>query len=152
MNLTDNHQSVGGRAAEDPISDSEYRMLAELRAQTRRYLAWAEQRAGEEGLTPAQVLLSLAVRASSSANGPTLKELASTLQLRHHSVVGLVDRTVRAGMVRRERDPENSSLVHVVLTDSGSARLASLTRQHLEWLKEHGGEVASAWQAAADME
>jgi DNA-binding MarR family transcriptional regulator len=128
-----------------PVDDAGYAQLAALRDGIRRYLAWAEQRAREHGMTPAQVQLALAVRSHDDPAGPTLTELAETLLLRHHSVVGLVDRAESAGMVERARDSEHPSLVHVMLTARGAERLETLSALHLEWLAEHGAELAEVW-------
>lgn len=131
----------------ESVGDAGYAQLAALREGIRRYLAWAEQRAREHGLTPAQVQLALAVRAYDDPAGPTLTELADTLLLRHHSVVGLVDRTAQSGMVERVRDSEHASRVHVRLTAAGAERLEALSALHLEWLAEHGSELAAVWDS-----
>lgn len=136
-------------AATAPLSEAEWARLAELRAGIRRYLAWAEQRAHEHDMTPAQVQLALAIRSHPQPAGPTLTELADTLMLRHHSVVGLVDRAERAGLVRRERDQQRASRVHVLLTEAGARRLETLSRLHLAWLAEHGAAFADVWRAFA---
>jgi DNA-binding MarR family transcriptional regulator len=128
-----------------PVDDARFAQLAALRAGIRRYLAWAEQRARDHGMTPAQVQLALAIRAHEDPAGPTLTELADTLLLRHHSVVGLVDRAELAGLVRRVRDPEHRSRVHVRLTPEGSERLQTLSALHLEWLAEAGPQLAEVW-------
>ncbi|HWV84312.1 MAG TPA: MarR family winged helix-turn-helix transcriptional regulator [Capillimicrobium sp.] len=132
------------------VDDAGYARLAALRAGIRTYLAWAEQRAREHGMTPAQVQLALAIRAHGTPDGPTLTELADTLLLRHHSVVGLVDRATEAGLVVRERDPVNHSRVHVRLTERGAERLETLSALHLAWLAEHGGELAEVWGSFAE--
>ncbi|MEA2287789.1 MAG: hypothetical protein QOJ21_3832, partial [Solirubrobacteraceae bacterium] len=72
-------------------------------------------------------------------------ELADTLLLRHHSVVGLVDRAELAGLVRRERDPERQSRVHVRLTPEGAERLETLSALHLSWLAEFGPDLGEVW-------
>ncbi|WP_259314183.1 MarR family winged helix-turn-helix transcriptional regulator [Capillimicrobium parvum] len=140
------HPAVGA-VPPAAVDDAAYEHLASLRAGIRRYLAWAEQRAREQGMTPAQVQLALAIRAYADPAGPTLTELADTLLLRHHSVVGLVDRAEGAGLVRRERDAEYASRVHVVLTAVGERRLAALSGLHLEWLAEHGPQIGDVWRS-----
>lgn len=127
------------------VGDAGYAHLAALRAGIRRYLAWAEQCAREHGMTPAQVQLALAVRSHGDPAGPTLTELADTLLLRHHSVVGLVDRAEHAGLVERVRDREQQSRVHVRLTAAGGERLEALSALHLAWLAEHGPDLAAVW-------
>jgi DNA-binding MarR family transcriptional regulator len=130
-----------------PVGDTGYARLAALRAGIRRYLAWAEQRARDHGMTPAQVQLMLAVRSHPDPGGPTLTELAETLLLRHHSVVGLVDRAALAGLVERVRDAQRPSHVHVRLTAEGAERLETLSLLHLRWLDEHAPELAATWAA-----
>ncbi len=132
------------------MDEDDYARLAQLRAGIRRYLAWAEERAREHGMTPAQVQLALAIRAHDDPAGPTLTELASTLLLRHHSVVGLVDRAEHAGFVRRERDAEHASRVRVLLTGQGAEHLEALSTLHLAWLAGHGSELASLWASFGD--
>src|SRR5207248_11125818 len=50
------------------------------------------QQATETGVTPAQHQLLLAIRGHHESEGPTIGDVADALLLRHHSVVGLVDR------------------------------------------------------------
>jgi DNA-binding MarR family transcriptional regulator len=140
------------RTSHDPesVDAAGYERLAALRAGIRTYLAWAEQRAREHDMTPAQVQLALAIRAHPDQDGPTVTELADTLLLRHHSVVGLIDRAEHAGLVTRARDPEHQSRVRVRLTDEGAERLERLSILHLGWLAEHGPEVADVWRAFGD--
>lgn len=124
---------------------ADYERLAALRAGIRDYLAWAEDRAREHGTTPAQFQLILAVRADPRPDGPTLTDLAATLQLRHHSVVGLVDRAVQAGLVERRRDAEHGSRVHVQLTPAGERRLAELAALHLAEVAELAPQMRTLW-------
>jgi DNA-binding MarR family transcriptional regulator len=128
-----------------PVGDAGYAQLAALRAGIRRYLAWAERRAREHGMTPAQVQLALAVRSHDDPAGPTLTELADRLLLRHHSVVGLVDRAEHAGLVERMRDYARPTHVHVRLTSKGAERLETLSLLHLRWLSKHAPEITDAW-------
>jgi DNA-binding MarR family transcriptional regulator len=136
-----------GRGNRSPVDEAGYAQLAALRAGIRRYLAWAEQRAREHDMTPAQVQLALAIRAHADAGGPTVGELADTLLLRHHSVVGLIDRAEHAGLVARARHPRHQTHVHVRLTTKGASRLERLSALHLEWLAEHGPDIAGVWKA-----
>jgi DNA-binding MarR family transcriptional regulator len=132
-----------------PVDDARFAQLAALRAGIRRYLAWAEHCARDHGMTPAQVQLALAIRAHDDPAGPTLTELAETLLLRHHSVVGLVDRAEHNGLVERERDVQHQARVHVRLTAAGAKRLEVLSALHLDWLAEHGAEIGDVWRSFA---
>ena len=144
-------QPTSARGAETSglpqLTDQDYDRLAQLRGGLRRYLAWAEERAREHDLTPAQYQLALAVRTSADPKGPTLSDLADTLLLRHHSVVGLVDRAEAAGLVQRERDDRQQSRVHVTLTPRGSELLATLSDLHLRQLAELAPLMEELWGA-----
>lgn len=74
----------------------------------------------EHGLTPQQGQLLCVLMAQSYG----MSELGATLGLAKSSLTGLVDRTERNGLVRREPDPQDSRAVRVALTPRGS-RLAA---------------------------
>jgi DNA-binding MarR family transcriptional regulator len=76
--------------------------------------------AREHGLTPQQGQLLCVLMAQPHGMG----ELSATLALAKSSLTGLVDRTERNGLVRREPDPQDTRAVRVALTPRGS-RLAA---------------------------
>ena len=117
------------------IDDATYPHLLDLRCRLRRFERWSEQQARAAGLTPAQHQLLLAVRGHGDNRGPTVGEIADYLLLRHHSVVGLVDRAAAADLVTRHRDPDDHRTVRVQLTPHGEERLAALAALHLEELQ-----------------
>ena len=137
----------GAETAAPRVAPQDYKRLAQLRGGLRRYLAWAEERAREHNLTPAQYQLALAVCTHADPKGPTLSDLADTLLLRHHSVVGLVDRAEAAGLVQRERDDQLGSRVHVTLTPRGGELLATVSDLHLRELAELAPEMRELWGA-----
>ena len=128
-------------------SEDDYRRLLELRTGLRRFLRWSEQQARAAGLTPAQHQLLLAVRGHPDSRGPTVGEVAGYLLLRHHSVVGLVDRAEAAGLVTRRPDVANLSSVRLQLTAKGSRRLDALSEQHLEELEHLAPTMHALWTA-----
>ena len=130
----------------DP-TDDDYRRLLELRTGLRRFLRWSEQQAQAAGLTPAQHQLLLAIRGHPDERGPTVGEVAAYLLLRHHSAVGLVDRAESAGLVAREPDVDNLSVVRLRLTEQGSAQLEALSEQHLEELAHLAPTMHALWDA-----
>lgn len=134
----------------DDLTQAQYTQLLQLRTGLRRFLHWSEEQAQAHGLTPAQHQLLLAVRGSGAHRGPTIGELSQTLVLRHHSVVGLVDRAQSAGLVTRQRDPARHSLVHVLLTDRGKKALRSLALDHLREIAELAPAMQALWQAIAE--
>ncbi len=129
----------------DPnLSDEDFRRLLEFRDGLRRFLHWSEERARDAGMTPTRHQLLLAVRGHGSP--PSMTELAEHLVLRHHSVVELVDRAERAGLVRRvHADDADRRVVRVALTEEGERRLAGLAEAHLEELSRVGPRLAGLW-------
>lgn len=130
------------------LADRDYQRLLAFRTGLRRYLRWAEERAAEAGLTPAQHQLLLAIRGRSEPGDPTMTDLAAELLLRHHSVVELVDRAESAGLVRRRQDPNDHRIVRVSLTSAGARRLRSLAAQHLEELARLAPSMSPLWTSA----
>jgi DNA-binding MarR family transcriptional regulator len=116
------------------VSDRDYERLLELRTGLRRFLHWSEEQADALGLSASQHQLLLAVRGHPGRRGPTIGEVAESLLLRHHSAVGLVDRAVDAGLVRRIPDPDDHRVVRLRPTPLGSRRLRQLSERHLDEL------------------
>jgi DNA-binding MarR family transcriptional regulator len=117
------------------VRDEDYRRLLGFRTGLRRFLRWSEREAEAAGLTPAQHQLLLAVRGHSDPAGPTIGERAEYLVLRHHSVVELIDRAAKAGLVERVGDEEDHRVVRLRLTGQGGQAIERLSRLHLEELR-----------------
>jgi len=124
------------------LTEADYRRILDFRTRLRRFLHWSEEQARAAGLTPAQHQLLLAVRGHDGERPPTISDLAGYLLLQHHSVVGLVDRAERAGLVRRVSDPDDRRVVRVALEPKGAAALEQLTWAHLAELKSLAAQVA----------
>jgi DNA-binding MarR family transcriptional regulator len=125
-------------------SDEDYRRLLELRSGLSRFLRWSEQRAESAGVTPAQHQLLLAIRGHPDERGPTIGDAAGHPLLRHHSVVGLVDRAENAGLIERVPDADSRSVVRLRLTPTGSAQLEMLSELHLMELAHLAPDDAGA--------
>jgi DNA-binding MarR family transcriptional regulator len=128
-------------------NQSDFEHLLELRSGLRRFLRWSGRQAEAAGLTPAQHQLLLAIRGHPDPAGPRVGEIARYLVLRHHSAVGLIDRAVAAGLVRRNPDPRNGSTVRITLTDDGREKLDALAEAHLEELAHLAPAMRDLWQA-----
>jgi len=127
------------------VSVAEYRALAEFRYQIRRFLNISEQAARAAGLEPQQYLLLLALRGlPEGKQKATILTLAERLQLRHHSVVGLIDRLEKRGLVRRVRGKEDRRKVLISLTARGEQILGNLARKRLAELRATGPELVRA--------
>jgi DNA-binding MarR family transcriptional regulator len=132
------------------LTDADYRRLLSFRDGLRRFLHWSEERAKAVGLTSSQHQLMLAVRGHSGP--PSIGELAEHLMLRHHSVVELVDRAERAGLVERRPDQDDQRVVRLHLTASGDRKLAALSAAHLEELSRLRGHFDTLWNDLPDGE
>lgn len=118
-----------------PLTDADYRSLAEFRRQLRVFLRFSEDAAKAEGITPAQHQLMLAMKGWPGEALPSVSDLAGTLLLRTHSTVELVGRAVEAGLVRTEVDPADHRRQLVELTPDGDRILAALSRRHRDELR-----------------
>jgi DNA-binding MarR family transcriptional regulator len=116
----------------------DYRAMAELRYQIRRFLRFSESAARDAGIEPQQHQLLLAIRGLPDGVKPTIRALAERMQLQHHSTVELVDRLVDRGFVCRLRATDDRRQVFVKLTGQGEEFLEKLSRHHLEELQSAG--------------
>lgn len=123
------------------VTAAEYQMLARFRRALRAFLHFSEQAARAAGLTPAQHQLLLAVKGTESDQPPTIGEMATSLKLRHHSAVELVDRATSAGILERVADPHDGRCQRLVLTTLGEQKLASLSEVHREELFRFKAEM-----------
>jgi DNA-binding MarR family transcriptional regulator len=129
------------------LSAADFEHLLLLRTGLRRFLRWSEQQAAAAGLTPAQHQLLLAVKGHPGATGPTIGEVADYLVLRHHSASELVARAESAGLVTREPDRDNGSIVRVSLSEAGEQKLSVLSETHVEELAHLAPTMRALWEA-----
>lgn len=128
------------------LEQSDFEHLLELRTGLRRFIRWSDQRAQAAGLTPAKHQLLLAIKGHPDPSGPTVGEVADYLVLRHHSAVGLIDRAVKDGLVKRDRDRSNG-VVRVTLTRAGNDKLAALAQAHVEEIAHLAPTMRTLWRA-----
>jgi DNA-binding MarR family transcriptional regulator len=117
------------------VDKTEYEALAAFRYALRQFLRFSEEVARGVGLTPHQHQALLAIKGFPGRDRVTIGELAERLQLKHHSVVGLVDRLVARGDVVRSIAPEDRRQVYVSLTPSGTDSLEQLSAVHRDELR-----------------
>ena len=128
----------------------DYRAMAELRYQIRRFLRFSESAARDAGIEPQQHQLLLAIRGLPDGVKPTIRALAERMQLQHHSTVELVDRLVDRGFVCRLRATDDRRQVFVKLTGQGEEFLEKLSRHHLEELQSAGPTFVKVLQDLID--
>lgn len=106
------------------------RYLAWFRYNLRKFLRSSEQAARSCGLTPQQYQLLLGIEGYTPRRRATISELSEFMQERHNSVVELVRRAERRGLVRKDHDARDRRYVFVSLTPRGGAVLSRLARFH----------------------
>lgn len=124
--------------------DPDYVALARFRQLIRRFLVFSEEAARAAGLQPQQHQLLLALKGLPAGLRPTIVALSERLQLKHHTVVGLIDRMIRAGVLIRGRDQADRREVLVRITAKGERMLRGLSMIHREELRRVGREILPA--------
>lgn len=117
------------------ITKAEYEALAAFRYALRRFLRFSEQAARDHGVTPQQHQVLLAIKGFPGRERVTISELAERLQMRQHSMVGLIDRIETQGLVQREAGTTDRRQVYVSLTPAGEALLHQLALMHRRELR-----------------
>ena len=118
------------------LTDDQFARILEFRVALRRFGRFSEEQAAKLDMTAAQYQLLLAIRGHDDPRGPTIADVARALLVRHHSAVGLVDRTQDLGLVERHRDSDDLRLVRLTLTPAGHERVNALAQAHLKELQE----------------
>ena len=105
--------------------------LAEFRYQMRKFLSFSEMASERCGIGAQQYQLMQVIAAAPEGQPPTISYLADRMILRHNSMVELVDRAERSGLVRREHDQNDLRRSLVQLTATGQGILQKLVADHL---------------------
>ena len=122
----------------------DYRTLAELRYQIRRFLGVREVAARRAGIAPQQYQLLLQLKGLEGWRPATVGVLAERLQVRHHTAVALVDRLVRRDMVARRRLDADRRGVLIELRPAGEAILRKLALYSMAELRSEGPAFVDA--------
>jgi DNA-binding MarR family transcriptional regulator len=114
---------------------SDYQALAAFRFHIRKFLHFSERALKEAGVERSQYQLMLAIKAMPAGTRPRVRELAETMQIRHHSAVELINRMELRGYVRRQRANDDRREVLLELTPKGERTLSELALHHHEELQ-----------------
>jgi DNA-binding MarR family transcriptional regulator len=128
----------------------DFKAMAELRYQLRRFLRFSENAAREAGIEPQQHQLLLAIRGLPDHLKPTIGVLAERMQLQHHSTVELVDRLVERDYLCRLRATDDRRQVLVKLTHNGEELLKKLSLHHLQEWQSAGPKLVEVLQSLID--
>lgn len=120
------------------------RTLAEFRYELRQFLYFSERAAVAAGLQPQQHQLLLQVAGAAEGEAVTIAYAAERLSLRHHSVVELVNRSEREGLLVRTVDTVDRRRAILQVTRKGELVLGSLAGDHARELTEMAPRLAKA--------
>jgi DNA-binding MarR family transcriptional regulator len=120
------------------LKKSDYSALAKFRSSLRRFLHETSEAARQLGVTPQQHQVMLSIKGTQGRNWLSISELADSMQVRHHSMVALIDRCEKAEIVQRSRDTADRRVARVSLTAKGEKlieRLSSQNKKELDRLR-----------------
>jgi DNA-binding MarR family transcriptional regulator len=123
---------------------SDYQALAEFRFQIRRFLHFSEDVVKQAGLERGQYQLMLAIKGMPASVRPRIRELATRMQIRHHSAVELINRLEAGGYVHRTRAEDDRREVLLALTAKGEKVLGELAVHHHDELRSAGPQLVTA--------
>jgi len=117
------------------LGAGQYRALAELRFQIRRFLTFSEAAARSAGVEPQQHQLLLVLKALAPEERPTVRIVAQRLQIQHNSAVELVKRAIERGLVDRSTGEQDRREAFLELTTAGERVLRRLSVAHRSELR-----------------
>jgi DNA-binding MarR family transcriptional regulator len=129
------------------MSAPEYRAFAEFRYVLRRFLNFSETAARGAGIEPQQHQMLLALTGLPPDQHPTIGTLAERLQLRHHSTVELVQRSIEAGLVQRRSSPRDGREVLLRISARGKRLVQKLSIEHRAEMRLAAPVLIAALQA-----
>ena len=135
-----------GSTAPPELSDQQFEAWkAFIRAQADVINTLSRELEAEQGLplTFYDVLVQLSI----AGGRLRMSELADAVVLSRSGVTRLVDRMVRAGLVRREDCPEDRRSLYAALTPEGTRALKRARPFHLRGVAEHFGRHLSDEEA-----
>lgn len=118
------------------ITKRHYETLAAWRLALRRFLRFSQEAARAAGIPSQQHQALLVLKGVPDREFATIGEMAERMNLKHHSVVGLVDRLAKRQLVQRQTSPKDRRRVEVRLTSRGEALIQRLSAVHLRELRQ----------------
>jgi DNA-binding MarR family transcriptional regulator len=103
---------------------------------------WVRYLRRTENISPSQYNL-LRILRGAGAEGRTMSEISERMINRDPDVTRLADRTVKLGLARRRRDPDDRRVVKLVIAPPGLAMLARLDEAVQVFLKQALGGLGA---------
>jgi len=123
------------------LHTADYARLAAFRQGLREFLRFSEEAAERAGLLSQHYQAMLILRACPEGLTVSINDLARQLLIKHNSAVGLVDRLVKEGLVRRTVSATDRRKVELQLSARGRQVLAKLAATHRSELERIGPEL-----------
>jgi DNA-binding MarR family transcriptional regulator len=133
------------------LEQHQYEALAEFRQALRSFLAFSEAAAREFGVTT-QHYQALLVLKADRRGAVLVRDLAQSMLLKHNNAVQLVDRLVRAGLVRREPSTRDKRAVELRLTAKGEKTIAHLAPLHFRELAKRQAQMTDISRLARQID
>jgi len=121
--------------ANGDLGTDQYRALAELRYQIRRFLTFSEDAARAANIEPQQHQLLLVLKALRAPEKPTVRTVAARILIQHNSAVELVKRSVDQGLVDRGTSKLDRREASLRITPAGKRVLKRLSLAHRRELR-----------------
>jgi DNA-binding MarR family transcriptional regulator len=122
------------------VEQSEFETLAAFRASLRRFLKFSDVSAGAAGLTSQAYQALLAIKGRPNTPRLTVGDLAECLLIKHNSAVGLADRLVSQGYLKRKLDVNDRRRVFLLLTSKGEILVSEIAARNKSKLIEMRGD------------
>jgi DNA-binding MarR family transcriptional regulator len=129
------------------VAPAKLKELAEFRYRLRRFLSFSEMASEAVGISAQQYQVLQVIATTPEGRAASISYLAERMMVRHNSAVELVDRTEKAGLVRRVADESDHRRSLVEITARGGEVLTKLVAQHLIEMEVEGPELTRALQA-----
>jgi DNA-binding MarR family transcriptional regulator len=129
------------------LDAGQYRALAEVRYQIRRFLSFSEAAVRAAGVEPQQHQLLLVLKALTPEQKPNIRTVAQRLQIQHNSAVELVRRSVERGLVERRTSSLDRREASLHLTPVGQRVLRRLSLAHRSELRSAAPSLVTALEA-----
>lgn len=110
--------------------------LADFRYELRRFYQFSERAAHKDGVQPKQYQLLLQVAGAPPDAMVTIAYAAERMGLKHNSMVELVDRSEREGLLMRKDDINDRRRTLLKVTRKGQQVLSKLAGEHARELTE----------------
>ncbi len=134
------------------LKEEDYKLLADFRYALRQFLRFSEETAYSVGLTPQKYQTLLVIRGFPEPDRVSISDLAERLQIRHHSVVGIIDRLEEQGLVTRQQNEEDRRVVCLRLTPRGKELVEEIASRNTGRLKDLQPQLVSLLEQLARLD